>query len=84
MFYFRCNDQDALIDYFAKNKINYATTFGYKVNLNVYLNGKNMDLKQGYITVIENTTDSRPWNISIVEEKKDANKENLEKRSLGS
>ena len=69
------NDQDALIDYFAKNKINYATTFGYKVNLNVYLNGKNMDLKQGYITVIENKTDSRPWNISIVEEKKDANKE---------
>ena len=39
------NDQDALIDYFAKNKINYATTFGYKVNVNVYLNVKNMYLQ---------------------------------------
>ena len=63
------DDQDALLDYFTRNDINYATTVGYKVDLNVYLNGKNMDLNLGYITVIEDAADGRPWDITILEAK---------------
>ncbi len=66
------DEKNSLTRYFDEKEIDYVETQGYSVDFNVYLNGRNLKLKRGYIAIINDDYQDNPWNLTILEQENES------------